>query len=427
MKNYMKNYMPRILDKQLKDRLEAKGAVLIVGPKWCGKTTTAKNIAKSVLAMDQPDMTKQYQDLAELTPSLLLEGEVPRLIDEWQIAPNLWNAVRYEVDKRDEFGQFILTGSAVPAEIDDSMHTGTGRISRLNMRTMSLFESQDSSGSVSIEELFNQKDIAAEDKTSLEEIAFLICRGGWPKAIGLNEKAALFQAIDYFDSIVSNDISRVDSVRRDKEKAKRLLRSYARHVGSQASLDTIRDDMLSNHEDTFSPTTMYSYIDALKKIFVIEESTAWNPNLRSKSAIRTTDTKYFIDPSIATAALGVGPQDLINDLNTMGLMFENLCIRDLRIYAEAIDGSIFHYRDSSGLECDAVLHRRNGTYGLIEIKLGGDKMIEEGADSLKTLSAKIDTGKMKEPSFLLVLCAKAPYAYRRKDGVYVAPITSLRD
>ena len=422
----MKEYLPRIADKLLEERLDAKGAVLIEGPKWCGKTTTAKQQAKSFISMDRPDMTKQYQQMAEISPNTLLEGETPRLIDEWQIAPNLWNAVRYEVDNRDEFGQFILTGSAVPHEFDDSMHTGTGRISRLLMRPMSLFESKDSSGEVSLKNLFERENITAIDETSFEKIAFLICRGGWPRSIGLNEKPALFQAIDYFDAVVSNDISRVDSIKRDKEKAKRLLKSYARHVGTQSSLETIRQDMLANQSDTFDQVTLYSYLDALRKIFVIEDSPAWNPNLRSKTAIRTTDTRYFSDPSIATASLGMGPNDLLNDLNTMGFLFENLCVRDLRIYTDYLDGTVYHYRDKSGLECDAVIHLRNGAYGLVEIKLGGDKLIEEGAETLKDLASKIDTKNMSKPSFMMVLCAKSPFAYKRNDGVYVVPITSLR-
>ena len=422
----MKEYLPRIADKLLEERLDAKGAVLIEGPKWCGKTTTAKQQAKSFISMDRPDMTKQYQQMAEISPNTLLEGETPRLIDEWQIAPNLWNAVRYEVDNRDEFGQFILTGSAVPHEFDDSMHTGTGRISRLLMRPMSLFESKDSSGEVSLKNLFEGENITAIDETSFEKIAFLICRGGWPRSIGLNEKPALFQAIDYFDAVVSNDISRVDSIKRDKEKAKRLLKSYARHVGTQSSLETIRQDMLANQSDTFDQVTLYSYLDALRKIFVIEDSPAWNPNLRSKTAIRTTDTRYFTDPSIATASLGMGPNDLLIDLNTMGFLFENLCVRDLRIYTDYLDGTVYHYRDRSGLECDAVIHLRNGAYGLVEIKLGGDKLIEEGAETLKDLASKIDTKNMPKPSFMMVLCAKSPFAYKRNDGVYVVPITSLR-
>jgi predicted AAA+ superfamily ATPase len=422
----MKKYLPRIIDKLLSERLEAKGAVLLEGPKWCGKTTSAKQIAASFISMDQPEMIKQYQSMAELSPLALLEGETPRLIDEWQIAPNLWNAVRYEVDQRDEFGQFILTGSAVPAEIGESMHTGTGRISRLYMRPMSLYESEDSNGKVTIRDLFANQEISAKSDTDLEEIAFLICRGGWPKAVGLAERLALFQAIDYFDTVVSADISRVDSVRRDKEKAKRFLKSYARNVATRATLETIRQDVLANHSGTFDPVTLYSYRDALTKIFVIEDLPAWNPNLRSKVAIRTTDTRYFVDPSIATAALQLSPKDLLNDLNTMGLVFENLCVRDLRIYADYLDGSIYQYRDSNGLECDAVIHLRDGSYGLIEIKLGGDSLIEEGAENLKELASKIDTNKMKKPAFMLVLCAKVPFAYRRKDGVYIAPITCLK-
>ena len=422
----MKAYLPRIADKLLEERLDAKGAILIEGPKWCGKTTTAKQKANSFISMDRPDMTRQYQQMAELSPNTLLEGETPRLIDEWQITPNLWNAVRYEVDNRDEFGQFILTGSAVPSEFDDSMHTGTGRISRLLMRPMSLFESKDSSGEVSIKDLFEGKNISAVDETSLEKMAFLICRGGWPKAIGLDEKPALFQAIDYFGAVVSTDISRVDSTKRDKEKAKRLLKSYARHVGTQSSLETIRQDMLVNQSDTFDQVTLYSYLDALSKIFVIEDSPAWNPNLRSKTSIRTTDTRYFSDPSIATASLGIGPKDLLDDLKTMGFLFENLCVRDLRIYTDYLDGTVYHYRDKHGLECDAVIHLRNGAYGLIEIKLGGDKLIDEGAETLKKLAYKIDTKNMSKPSFMMVLCAKAPFAYKRNDGVYVIPITALR-
>lgn len=422
----MKNYLPRITDKLLDERLKAKGAILIEGPKWCGKTTSAKEFAKSFIAMDEPDKTKQYKQMAELNPSALLEGETPRLVDEWQLAPNLWNAVRYEVDKRDDFGQFILTGSAVPAEFDASMHSGNGRITRLYMRTMSLYESKDSDGAISLSDLFDDKEISCANHKTLDDIAFLICRGGWPISIKLEGKASLFQAIDYFDSVVKNDISRVDSVKRDVEKAKSLLRSYARHVGSQAPLETIRKDMLANQADTFDQVTLYSYIDALKKIFVIEDAPAWNPNIRSKTAIRSTDTRYFIDPSIATAALGIGPKDLTQDLNTMGLLFENLAVRDLRIYSELLDGSVYHYRDKSGLECDAVIHLRNGSYGLVEIKLGGDKLIEEGAQTLKTLSDLIDTNSMKKPSFMMVLCAQAPFAYKRNDGVYVVPITSLR-
>lgn len=423
----MKEYYQRVSDKVLLDHLESKGAVLIEGAKWCGKTTSAKHIAKSVIEMDRPDMTEQYQQMARINPSNLLEGEVPHLIDEWQIATNIWNAVRYEVDRRGEFGQFILTGSSVPAALDESMHTGTGRIVRMQMRPMSLFESKDSTGQVSLMDLFNKKDISAVDNHSIDEIAFLICRGGWPAALNHGKKVALKQAFDYYDAVVNDDISRVDRVKRDSKRTKRILKSYARNVATQASLETIRSDIISNDVETFDKEALYGYLNALKRIFVIEDSPAWNPNLRSKTAIRTSDTRYFVDPSIAVAALGLGPTDLVNNLELMGLIFENLCVRDLRIYADALDGSVYHYRDKTGLECDAVIHLRNGSYGLVEVKLGGDQSINEGAESLLKLTSKIDTEKMKKPAFLMVLCGVAPFAYKREDGVFVVPITCLKD
>jgi len=421
----MKEYYQRVSDKVLLEHLESKGAVLIEGAKWCGKTTSAKHIAKSVIEMDRPDMTEQYQQMARINPSNLLEGKVPHLIDEWQIATNIWNAVRYEVDRRGEFGQFILTGSSVPAALDESMHTGTGRIVRMQMRPMSLFESKDSTGQVSLMDLFNKKDISAVDNHSIDEIAFLICRGGWPAALNHSKKVALKQAFDYYDAVVNDDISRVDRVKRDSERTKRILKSYARNVATQASLETIRSDIISNDVETFDKEALYGYLNALKRIFVIEDSPAWNPNLRSKTAIRTSDTRYFVDPSIAVAALGLGPTDLVNNLALMGLIFENLCVRDLRIYADALDGSVYHYRDKTGLECDAVIHLRNGSYGLVEVKLGGDQSINEGAESLLKLTSKIDTEKMKKPAFLMVLCGVAPFAYKREDGVFVVPITCL--
>ena len=423
----MKEYYQRVSDKVLLEHLESKGAVLIEGAKWCGKTTSAKHIAKSVIEMDRPDMTEQYQQMARINPSNLLEGEVPHLIDEWQIATNIWNAVRYEVDRRGEFGQFILTGSSVPAALDESMHTGTGRIVRMQMRPMSLFESKDSTGQVSLMDLFNKKDISTVDNHSIDEIAFLICRGGWPAALNHGKKVALKQAFDYYDAVVNDDISRVDRVKRDSERTKRILKSYARNVATQASLETIRSDVISNDVATFDKEALYGYLNALKRIFVIEDSPAWNPNLRSKTAIRTSDTRYFVDPSIAVAALGLGPTDLVNNLELMGLIFENLCVRDLRIYADALDGSVYHYRDKTGLECDAVIHLRNGSYGLVEVKLGGDQSINEGAESLLKLTSKIDTEKMKKPAFLMVLCGVAPFAYKREDGVFVVPITCLKD
>ena len=424
----MKNYKPRIADEMLRKMLRRIGAVLVQGPKWCGKTTTSEQIAKSVLYMADPSMQKAYLQTAELNTNLLLVGETPRLIDEWQLAPKIWDAVRFEVDHRGEEGQFILTGSAVPASTENINHTGTGRISRLTMRPMSLFESGESNGSVSFEWLFSQPEnqpigIA---NLSINDLAFLICRGGWPNSVTKQKDDALALAFDYFDAVTESDVSRVDGVKRVPEKVRRLMRSYARHQGTQTSVDVIKQDMLSNDDSTISENSIISYIDALKMIFVIEDMAAWNPNLRSKTAIRTADTRYFVDPSIATAALGLGPIDLLNDLNTMGLLFETLAVRDLRVYADALDGKIYHYRDKTGLECDAVMHLRNGSYGLIEIKLGGDTLIAEGVETLTDLSKKIDTTKMPNPSFLMVLTGIGEYAYRREDGVYVVPIGCLK-
>ncbi len=399
---------------------------MIEGAKWCGKTTTACQHAGSVLYMQDPAKKAQNLQMAEVNPSLLLQGKTPRLIDEWQIAPKLWDAVRFEVDKRDAFNQFILTGSAVPANTEEIFHSGTGRISRMLMRPMSLFESGDSTGEVSLEKLFSADyDPGAYNEKNLEAIAYLICRGGWPKAIGCSEKIALRQAVDYYDAVVNSDISRVDGKTRNSVRTKLLMRSYSRNIGSQIKYEEIRKDILGNDVESFSIDTLYDYISALKKIFVIEDAPAWNPNLRSKTAIRTTDTRYFVDPSIAAAGLGFGPKDLLNDLNTMGLLFENLCVRDLRIYAQVMGGEVYHYRDKSDLECDAVVHLRNGNYGSVEIKIGGDALIAEGVRTLFLFEKNIDTGKMPAPSFKMILTAVGDYAYRRADGIAIVPITCL--
>ena len=425
----MENYRPRLADKTLERKLKGKGAVLIQGPKWCGKTTTAEQMAKSILYMSKPEDVKSNLMAADIKPSKLLEGDIPRLIDEWQIAPKLWDAVRFEVDHRKGMGQFILTGSAVPPDDDEIFHTGTGRFAWIKMRPMSLFESGESTGEISLKALFDHpKRILAENKINdIDKLAFLICRGGWPGSIDMEDDIALDQAFDYFDAIVNTDISRVDNVKRDSERAKRLMKSYARNQGTQTPYTVLRDDILANDAETLTEDTVYSYTNALRKIFVIEDMPAWNPNLRSKTAIRTSDTRYFTDPSIATESLGLGPNDLVKDLNTMGLFFETMCVRDLRVYAESLDGEVYHYRDKSGLECDTVIHLRNGSFGLIEIKLGGDHLIEEGATNLKTFSAKIDTNKMKEPAFMMVLTGVGKYAYCREDGVYVVPIGCLKD
>ena len=401
---------------------------MIEGAKWCGKTTTAEQIAGSILYMADPEKEKQNLTMAEINPGRLLKGKTPRLIDEWQIAPKLWDAVRFEVDHRDELGQFILTGSAAPVSYEHIHHTGTGRFSWILMRPMSLYESLDSTGEVSLKELFEMPEqIDGENHLDLNRLAFLVCRGGWPRATELEGEIALEQAFDYYDAVVKSDISRADGTTRNPERVKRLMRSYARNQGSQATNALLKADMIANDTEFLDTDTVYSYINALQKIFVIEEMEAWNPNLRSKTAIRTSNTRYFVDPSIAAAALGLGPQDLIADLNTFGLLFEAMCIRDLRVFADALNGKVYHFRDKTDLECDAVVHLRNGSYGLIEVKLGGDKLIEEGAENLKKLKNKIDTTKMKAPSFLMVLIGAGDYAYRRQDGIYVVPIGCLKD
>lgn len=424
----MGKYKPRITDILIERKLRGKGALLIEGPKWCGKTTTAEQFSKSILYMSKPEDVSSNLIMADINPSKLLEGETPRLIDEWQIAPKIWDAVRFEVDHRENYGHFILTGSAVPPKTDEIFHTGTGRFAWIKMRPMSLYESGESTGEVSLKEMFNQpQQLSATNKLNIDDLAFLICRGGWPEAVNMDKDVALDQAFDYYNAIVNTDISRVDDVKREPERAKRLMKSYARNQGAQTAYTVIRDDIAANDSELITDDTVYAYTNALRKIFVIEDMPAWNPNLRSKTAIRRSDTRYFIDSSIATASLGLGPDDLIKDLNTMGLFFETMCVRDLRIYAESIDGEVFHYRDKSGLECDTIVHLRNGSFGLIEIKLGGDKLIEEGAKNLKTFSNKIDTDKMKAPSFLMVLTGTGNFAYRRDDGVYVVPIGCLKN
>ena len=425
----MSVYKSRIADQMLAARLRRKGAVLIEGPKWCGKTTTAEQQAASVLYMADPMRKQQNLQAAKINVQQLLAGDTPRLIDEWQIAPSLWDSVRFEVDHRKGWGHFILTGSSVPPSTDEIFHSGTGRFAKLKMRTMSLFESGDSTGTVSLSELFDaeRKPISGNSSIDINRLAYLICRGGWPGALDMDESDALAQAFDYYDVVCDSDISRVDDVQRNPQRVRLLMRSYARHQGTMATIGTILEDLKANETNSLSDNTVYDYIKALKKIFVIEDMTAWNPNLRSKTAIRTSDNHYFIDPSIATTALGASPDDLLNDLETMGLMFETLAVRDLRVYADAMDGQVYHYRDKKGLECDAVIHLRNGSYGLIEIKLGGDILIDEGAKALTTLAADIDTTRMKSPSFMIVLTGIGDFAYQRDDGVFVVPVGCLRD
>ncbi len=424
----MRVYKKRIADDILERKLEGKGAVLIEGPKWCGKTTTAEQFAKSVLYMDDPEKKEQNVAMSEVNPKRLLSGAVPRLIDEWQLAPKLWDAIRFEVDHRGELGQFILTGSAVPADTKEITHSGTGRFTWLTMRPMSLFESGDSTGDISLKDLFEGNiNFDGVSSVDIDRLAFLVCRGGWPQAIDMRQEIALDQAFDYYDAVVHSDINRADNIQKNPERVKRLMRSYARNQGGQISNNVIAQDIFANEESSLNEETVALYINALQKIFVIEEMPAWNPNLRSKTAIRTSNTRYYIDPSIAVAALGVGPNDLIADLKTFGFLFETLCVRDLRVYADALNGEVYHYRDKDGLECDAVVHLKNGRYGLIEIKLGGDKLIDEGATNLKALKRKIDTDKMSKPSFLAVITGTGDYAYRRDDDVLVIPIGCLKN
>lgn len=426
----MNEYRARVIELQLQKKLAAKGAVLIEGPKWCGKTTTAEEFAESKVMLARTDVKEHFKSLLEIDTHAALTGDSPMLIDEWQTVPKLWDAVRYTVDHRRKMGQFILTGSAVPDQEAEKIreHSGTGRFAWLTMRPMTLFESGDSNGKVSLEDLFSTPEkILESNKLDLNQIAFLICRGGWPMAIDLPFEAALEQAFDYYEAVTKEDITRADGVKRSSDRVQRLMRAYARHQGTQASIATLKDDLRNNDLTTLDEDTIHSYLEALRKIFVIEDMPAWNPNLRSKTAIRTANTRYFVDPSIATAALGLGPNDLLADLNTMGFFFEALAVRDLRVYAEAHNGKVYHYRDKKELECDAVIHLRDGRYGLIEIKLGGESLIEDGAKTLNQLESQIDTTRMKTPAFKMVLTATGKHAYRRKeDGVYVVPIGCLR-
>ena len=423
----MAEYKQRIADRLLERKVLGKGAVLIEGPKWCGKTTTAKQIAKSVLDLGDTTILKQSSQMIEISPKSLLDGATPRLIDEWQALPPIWDSIRSEVDRRGEPSQFILTGSSVLPDADKTIHSGTGRFAHIMMRPMSLYESGESTGTISLNDLFDGKTPEVQQcELKIEDIAYLTCRGGWPWATLISKEVALDQAFDYVDSVTKRDIQRVDNVRRSPERAKLLLRSYARNISQQVSYATIRKDMIANDASTLDEDTVADYIKALKKLFVIEDLAAWNPNLRSKAAIRTSDTRHFVDPSIGTAALGLGPKDLINDLDTFGLFFEDMAVRDLRVYAEALDGELYHYRDSDGLECDTVLHRRNGSYALLEVKMGGEKLINDAASNMIELASNIDTDKMPAPSFMAVVVAVGQYAYQRPDGVFVIPIGCLK-
>ena len=420
-------YKPRVIDQVLSHKLKGKGAIVIEGPKWCGKTTTAEQIAKSVIYVNNPEEINYYRQLVKISPKEILKGEKPLLLDEWQNIPSIWDSIRFEIDHTRLMGQFILTGSAIPADMSEVIHSGTGRFGWLKMRTMSLWESNDSNGEVSLRNLFDGLEISAQTDKSIEDLAYFVCRGGWPVAIDMPREIALDQAFDYVDAIINRDIGLSDGKIRDNARVRRLMRSLARHQGSQISFAKIREDLKENENTTVHDDTVASYIRALERIFVIEDVEAWNPNLRSSTAIRTLDTRYFSDPSIATASLGLGPKDLINDLKTFGFILETLCIRDLRVYAEPLNGKIYHYRDKNGLECDAICHLRDGRYGLIEIKLGGDVLINEGIKNLLKLKSSLDLTKMPQPSFMMILVGVGKYAYKNEDGIYIVPITTLKD
>ena len=424
----METYKKRICDSLLQDELAGAGAVLIEGAKWCGKTTTAEQAAHSAIYMDETGKMEEHIILARTKPERILSGDHPRLIDEWQLAPMLWDAIRFNVDHADGMGRYILTWSSVPADDSELKHSGTGRFSWLRMRPMTLWESLESSGEASLSALFEGQDVTGAKSafSDLEEMAFLLCRGGWPLACSLKGNVALQRAFAYLDATVKKDISRVDKVTRDEGRARRIMRSYARLQATQSAATVIRADVAANEAKPISTDTVMSYLNALKRLFVVEDMPAWCPNLRSKTPIRSGDTRYFVDPSIATAALGLGPEDLMNDLNTYDLLFETMAVRDLRVYMDALYGSVAHYLDASGLECDAVVHLRNGRYGLVEIKLGGKELIEKGVKSLKKLADRIDTAKRKSPSFMMVLTAVGGFAYRREDGIVVCPLSALK-
>lgn len=417
-------YMPRIVDTYMDFSLEASGAVLIEGAKWCGKTRTGEEKAKSVLYMQDPDKAESYIGLADTKPSLLLRGDKPRLIDEWQMAPVLWDAVRHAVDRSGESGQFILTGSAVPAD-NVVKHTGTGRISRMTMRPMSLYESGESTGSISLKALFDGiEEVEDYSQLDIEDIAFCVVRGGWPGSMGKSSNIAVKIARDYVDAVINQDVSRVDNVTKNPARVRVLMRSYARNIGTMASIATIRSDMAGD-ETTITENTITSYINALRRLFVIEDLHAWNPSLRSKTAIRTSAKRFFVDPSIAAAVMRLTPESILNDFNTFGFLFEALCLRDLRVYAQVLDGEVFHYRDKSNLEADMIISLNDGRWGAVEVKLGGGE-IESAAKNLLKLKDRVDVKKMFSPSFLMILTGSG-YAYKRDDGVLIVPIGCLKD
>lgn len=424
------DYVKRIIDKEIKKKLAVMGAVVIKGPKWCGKTTSAKKISKSVIEMQNPEMAENYMELAATKPSLLLEGEKPRLIDEWQIAPTLWNAVRYDVDKTGRKGQYILTGSATPNDINDKyLHSGVGRFSFINMKPFSLYESNESNGKISLKDIFDKKVNIDGIRSELtyEKLAYALCRGGWPASLGLDEENALEISKSYIDVLCESDISKVDNISRNPRLARTILRAYSRQISTIDSDKTLYEDVMSNYAEV-TERTIIEYLHALERLYIIEEIDSWNPNIRSKTAIRSSKKKTMVDPSLAVAALGVSPKDLMLDINTFGLLFENLVDRDLSIYVNGIGGYIEHYRDRYGLECDSVIHLNDGRYGLIEVKLGSMKGIKEAEEHLLKLKSLIEKNKkMRKPEFLMIITGITDIAYTTNNDIMVVPIGCLKD
>ena len=420
------DYIKRIVDKEIEKKLRTSGAVVIRGPKWCGKTTSAKQFAKSILEMQNPDTEDNYKELANIKPSILLQGEKPRLIDEWQLAPKLWNAVRYAVDTAGDVNQFILTGSATSVE-DPTMHSGVGRFSFVNMKPLSLYESGESNGVISLQDLLDEKTNidGKQSNLSYEDLVYAVCRGGWPNSLKMSKEDALEVAPNYLNTLVNSDISRIDGVNRDPQLASIILKSYSRLVSTIGTNGALFEDIKANYGD-ISEKTISDYLNVLKKLYIIEEISAWNPNIRSKTTIRTSPKKMLIDPSLAVAALGCSYNELLLDVNTLGLLFENLVNRDLSIYAGSIGGTLNHYRDRYGLECDNVIHFKNGKYALVEVKLSKEK-IEEAEEHLLKLKDLISQNpKLKEPTFMMVITATKT-AYKTENGILVVPIGCLKN
>lgn len=419
-------YYQRLIEREIELKLRTSGAVVVAGPKFCGKTTTCMLYQKSFVKLN----TKQAIAMARMNPKAVLKGETPRLIDEWQKAPDVWNQVKDDLDFDYQFGKYILTGSSTPADKTEVHHSGAGRIAPVKMRPMSLWESKESKGTVSLSDLFSGgKDFPWDMNTdfTLDDVAFLICRGGWPISVQAPKDIAIEITKNYYNGLFVFEDCENERFRNKKpEVLKMIMRSYARHISTEAAISTIIADVRQSNERTMDPKTFDDYMEALKDLYVIEDLPAWNPNIRSKTSIRSTPTRHFIDTSIACRALGIGPNDLKRDLESFGLFFEDFAVRDLSIYANVIGGTVTHYRDNAGLECDAVLHLEDGRWGAIEIKLGGDELVEDGARSLKTLRNKItEKSDEKAPDFLMVLTAVGG-AYQREDGVYVAPVNLLK-